>query len=503
MAEPDDTGGSEWEAALAQLRRQREAARAMGGEERLRKHRDAGKLDARTRIAHLLDDGSFHELGTLVGGEEAPADAVVIGSGTVEGRPVLVGAEDFTVKAGTISQASNAKRYRIAELAAADRVPLVMLLDGAGFRADGRAHARTPTDLLAQARCSGRVPMITAILGSSAGHGALVAPMSDFTVMSRHAVVFTAGPPVVLESLGETVTKEELGGPDVAIPSGLVHNLGDDDADALDQVRAYLGYFPSSAWSYPPFIPGDDIGPRPVPELLDIVPSNGRKLYDMHRVLDAMLDAGSSFEVQPGYGRSVLCTLGRLGGHPVAVIANQPLRMAGSIDADAAEKAAHFITVADSFHLPLIFLADNPGVLPGRASEQRAILRKGARMFAAQTAATVPKFEVTFRKAYGFGSMVMGMISFDGQSGVYAFPGATMGAMGAAAMSRARGSDADEAERLRVLEVEASLRSAKGFGFDELIAPPELRNVLLAALERALHRRQVAPEPVARIGITP
>jgi acetyl-CoA carboxylase carboxyltransferase component len=492
-----------WDDALDELQRRRDAARAMGGEERLRKQRTDTRLDARARIDHLLDAGSFREMGTLVGGEDAPADAIVTGSGTIDGRPVLVGSEDFTVKAGTISQAANAKRYRLAELAATDRVPLVMMLDGAGFRADGRGHAKTPTDLLAQARCSGRVPLVTAILGVSAGHGALIAPMSDFTVMSRHASVFTAGPPVVHESLGETVTKDELGGPQVALGSGLVHNVADDDAGALDLVRSYLRYFPTSAWSYPSRADGADTGPRAVPALLDIVPRNGRQLYDMRRVLGEAFDAGSTFEVQPDFGRSVLCVLCRLGGHPVAVVANQPLVLAGSIDADAADKAAHFITVADSFHLPLVFLSDNPGVLPGRASEQQGILRKGARMFAAQTVATVPKFEVTLRKAYGFGSMVMGMISFDGQSGVFAFPGATMGAMGAAAMSRARGSDADEAARLHMLEVEASMRSAQGFGFDELIDPSELRNVLLAGLERSLHRRQAAAEPVARIGIQP
>ena len=152
------------------------------------KHRAAGKLDVRARIDHLLDAGSFQELGTLVGGDDAPADAIVMGSGRIDGRPVMVAAEDFTVKAGTISQSANSKRYRVAELAVADRVPLVMMLEGAGFRADGQRHARTPTDMLAQARCSGRVPLVTAVLGASAGHGALVAPMSDFTVMSRHGV---------------------------------------------------------------------------------------------------------------------------------------------------------------------------------------------------------------------------------------------------------------------------------------------------------------------------
>ena len=238
----DPRGGdpaNEWTATLDDLSERRSASRAMGGEERLAKHRAAGKLDARARIDHLLDKGSFHELGTLVGGAESPADAIVTGSGRIDGRPVMVAAEDFTVKAGTISQAANSKRYRVAEIALLDRVPLVMMLDGAGFRADGRHAGRTPTDLLAQGRCSGNVPLVTAVLGSSAGHGALVAPMSDFTVMSDHAAIFTAGPPVVAQSLGESVTKEDLGGPSVAIPSGLIHNAAPDDCWSVARPPAW------------------------------------------------------------------------------------------------------------------------------------------------------------------------------------------------------------------------------------------------------------------------
>jgi acetyl-CoA carboxylase carboxyltransferase component len=493
-----------WRDDLDNLTRRREESRSMGGDERLRKHRAAGKLDARARVATLLDPGSFFELGTLAGGADAPADAIVMGSGRIDGRPVMVAAEDFTVKAGTISAVANAKRYRVAEIATIDRVPLVMILEGAGYRADGRAHgSRSPTDMIAQSRCSGRVPLVTAVCGPSAGHGALVAPISDFTVMSGTGSIFTAGPPVVYESLGEQITKEDLGGPDVALTSGLIHNGADDDAAALELVRLYLSYFPTSAWSYPePISEGDD-GARLVPEILDLVPRNGRQVYDMRRVIDAVFDADSAFEVQPAFGRPVLTTLARLGGHPVAVVANQPMVLAGSIDADGAEKAARFITIADSFHLPIIFLADNPGVLPGSASERDAILRKGARMYAAQMLTTVPKFEVTLRKAYGFGSMVMGMLPFDGQSAVFGFPGVTMGAMGASAMSRARGSDDDEAEQLHRAEVDASFRSAQGFGFDELLDPREVRNALLHSLERALHRRQAPAEPVARIGILP
>ena len=343
-----------------------------------------------------------------------------------------------------------------------DRVPLVMMLEGAGFRADGKAHTRSPTDLLAQARCSGRVPLVTAVLGASAGHGALVAPMSDFAVMSSGASVFTAGPPVVLESLGEQISKEDLGGPGVALASGLIHNVATDDAAALGLVRTYLRYFPSSAWSYPLDLEGGDDGFRPVPELLDIIPLNGRRVYDMHEVVDVVFDDGSCFEVQPEFGRSVICrsgparrpprgrrgkpTAGPGRGHSTPTALTRPLT--------SSRWPIH--SICRSSFSPTI-----PGSCRGASRSGQGILRSGARMYAAQTQARVPKMTVTLRKAYGFGSMVMGMIPFDGQSATFAFPGATMGAMGAAAMSRARGSDVDEAALLRQLEVEASYRSAR------------------------------------------
>jgi acetyl-CoA carboxylase carboxyltransferase component len=362
---------------------------------------------------------------------------------------------------------------------------------------------------MAQAQCSGYVPIVTAVLGSSAGHGALVAPLSDFTVMTRRAAIFTAGPPVVHESTGEVVDKEHLGGPAVAVASGLIHNVVDEDEDALALVRKYLSYFGSSAWRYPPGVPAAgggaaaDQGPRRLDPLLDIVPRDQRRVYDMRQVVDLLVDRGDWLEVQPGYGPSLLCGLGHLGGDPVAVVANQPQVLAGSIDAAAADKAAHFITVADAFHLPLVFLADNPGMLPGTVSERAGVLRSGARMFAAQSLATTPKLHVTLRKAYGFGSMVMSMVSFDGQSATFAFPAATLGAMGAGSSIRASGADAEEARTLRQIELDASYRSAGGLGFDELIDPRELRVALLGALRRALSARQAPAGPVQRTAITP
>jgi acetyl-CoA carboxylase carboxyltransferase component len=497
------TKSQDWEETLAELGRRRQHAHQMGGQERLARHHGKGKLDARARIEHLLDKGTFREFGTLVGGEIA-ADGIVVGSGLVDGSPVMVGAEDFTTLAGSIGPGGNSKRYRLAELAVRDRIPLVMLLEGAGFRPSGEHYGRTPTDLLSQARCSGKVPMVAGLLGPSAGHGALVAPVCDWTVMSRQGAIFTAGPPVVKESTGEDISKEDLGGPGVALASGVIHNVADDDEAVLDDIRRYLSYFPPSAWSYPAPLPADENSePRATPELLDIVSRDNRRVYDMRAVLDVVFDRPGWFEIQPKFGPAIICALAHLGGHPVAVVANQPKVIAGSIDAHAADKAAHFITVADSFHLPMVFLADNPGMLPGSRSEKSGVLRSGARMFAAQTAATTIKLHVTLRKAYGFGSMVMSLLGFDNQSATFAYPGATMGAMSAAALSRASHAADDVEAKLRKMEVEASFRSAAHLGFDDLIHPEETRNALLSALQRGMYSRQAAAEPVSRTVITP
>ena len=500
----DHTSGG-WGPTLDDLAQRRREARAMGGDERLVRHRAAGKLDARTRVEHLVDHGTFREIGTLVG--DVPADALVAGTGLLEGRPVMVGAEDFTTVAGTIGGGNNAKRHRIAELALQERVPLVMLLEGAGFRPTDRSHGRSPTDLLMQSRCSGHVPVVTAVLGASAGHGALVAPLSDFTVMTEQASIFTAGPPVVREATGEDVDKLTLGGPSVALASGLIHNVVADDGAALDQVRHYLSFLPSSAWSYPPVADqhaaGHDDGHRSVPEILEVVPRDNRRTYDMRHVLEVVFDGGEWFEIQAAFGPAIVTALAHLGGHPVAVVANQPLVLAGSIDADAADKAARFISIADSFHLPVVFLSDNPGMLPGTLSEQAGVLRSGARMFAAQNQATTIKLHLTLRKAYGFGSMVMGMSAFDHQTASFAFPAATLGAMGAGASGRAMHADDDEAEQLRRAELDASYNSAARLGFDELIDPRETRDALLDALDLAVTRRQSPASPVARVGITP
>ncbi len=492
-----------WSETLDDFAQRQAAARAMGGPEKLAARHGEGRLDARQRIEVLLDAGSFTEIGTLAGA--APADALVAGTGRIDGRPVAVGAEDFTVLGGSIGPAASRKRWRIADIARRERIPLVMLLEGAGHRPPkpGDPSGGGPGDLQAQGRLSGRVPMVCAVMGSSAGHGAITAPLCDFSLMTPDAAIFTAGPPVVRAALGEDIDKADLGGPGVAIASGVVHNLAADDESLLADIAAYLSFFGSSAWQRPPWADTGDLGPRRLDELLDVVPRDSAAGYDVHRVVSLLVDRGSFFRIQPDFGASIVCALARIGGHSTGVVANQPAVAAGAIDVDAAEKAAHFIEVCDSFHLPLVLLTDNPGVLAGRAAEQSGILRAGARMFAAQTRASTVKIQVTMRKAYGFGSCVMAMNPYDDQTISLGFPGATLGAMGSAGAAEALSAGDDERRLLEQAENESTYRSAGGLSFDDLIDPRELRNAVLAGLDLSAQRRSLPAAPVARVGIAP
>ena len=494
---------SGWDATLEDFERRQQLARAMGGAGKLAARRAEGRLDARGRLGELLDAGSFTEIGTLAG--PVPADALVAGVGAINNRPVAVGAEDFTTMGGSIGPAATRKRWRIADIARRERIPLVMLLEGAGHRPPlpGDPGGGGPNDLQAQAALSGLVPMVCGVMGPSAGHGAVTALLCDFSIMTPDAAIFTAGPPVVEASLGERVGKEELGGPAVAVGAGTIHNTAVDDADLLAQIRSYLSYFGSSAWERPPAAGTGAAGRRRITEMLDLVARDGKRAYDMAAVVEAVVDGGATLAIQPGYGASIICALARMGGESVGVVANQPAVLAGSIDAAAAAKAAHFISVCDSFHLPLVFLSDNPGVLAGTASERAGVLRAAARMYAAQTRATTTKIHVTLRKAFGFGSCVMAMNPHDSQTLSFAFPAATVGAMGAAGAGRAVGADEQAGQDLRRAEEESAYRSASALSFDEVIDPRDTRNAILSALEVSTRRRSQPPEPKARTGIAP
>jgi acetyl-CoA carboxylase carboxyltransferase component len=506
-------GMTDWDPLLKDLQQRRDTARAMGGTERLERHRAGGRLDARARIERFLDPGSFVELGALVGSVHrgvvppVPADGLVAGHGVVDGRPVLVGAEDFTVMGGSIGLGTTAKRQRLAELAGQERVPLVVLLEGAGERAQNafERRGRAPNDLQTLARISGLVPTVAVVMGASAGHGALTAPLMDFVVMVEGASLFSAGPPLVKEATGEDVSKEELGGTAVhTTVSGVAHNAVPDDVAALDLVRCYLAYLPSNAWQYPPTSSAAaDTAPRDLDELTDLIPADPRRGYDVRPVVELLADHNSVLEIAPAFGRPAVTALARLGGEPVAIVANQPAAKAGAIDSEAADKAAHFLEVADAFHLPAVFIADNPGVLAGTAAERSGILRHAARMFAAQARMRSPKLHVTLRKAYGFGSSLMAMNPFDRQAVTLALPGARLGAMPATGGGAAAGVDGDSQQLLDHAELGGAYSSADTMSYDDVIEPRELRNALLAALRLASARRSEPARPAHRHGIRP
>lgn len=503
---------TDWQPLLDDLGARRVAARAMGTPERLAERRAAGRLDARARLDALFDPGTFVELGTLVGSVHrgvippVPADGLIAGHGLVDGRPVLAGAEDFTVMGGSIGHGTAAKRQRLADLAGRERVPLVMLLEGAGERTQNafERRGRAPNDLQTLARLSGLVPMVCVVMGSSAGHGALTAPLMDFVVMVEGGALFSAGPPLVRAAVGEEVTKDELGGTAIHTAiSGVAHNAAPDDVAALGLVRRYLSFFPPNAWEHPPAVAGDDTGRRAVETLTELIPADPRRGYDVRGVLDTVCDRGSVLEIQPAFGRTVVTALGRLGGEAVGVVANQPAVKAGAIDADGADKATHFLGVAAAFHLPVVFFADNPGVLAGTAAERAGVLRHAARMFAAQAQLGASKLHVTLRKAYGFGSSLMAMNPFDDQTVTLALPGARLGAMPAEGGAQAAGVDGDTKAVLEHAELGGAYSSADTMGYDEIVAPAELRDALLGALRLSGTRRRMPVTPRDTHGIAP
>jgi len=498
----------DWKPLLEDLEKRRARAKAMGGHEKIEKLHQRGQLNARERIETLLDPGSFQELGSLVGAvsEGVPADAFPAGMGTVDGRPVLVGAEDFTVMGGSIGLGAADKRYRLTQLALQERAPLIFILHGAGHRITNalKGHGRSPNDLQGLVDLAGIVPTICVVAGPAAGHSALAAPLMDFSIMTHQAALFAAGPPLVEAATGEKVSKEDLGGPDIHVKdSGVAHNDVEDDAAALALARRYLSYFPSNAWQLPPSSESNDQGERLLDDILSVVPADDRKPYSMKKVATRVCDEGSLLEIQPRFGRSLLTALGRIGGQSVALVGNNPNVRAGSIDREAAEKGARFIELAGNFHLPVVFLADNPGVMPGTVSERSGALRAAARIFAAQRRLTGPKLHVTLRKAFGFGSSIMGMNPFDGQTLSVAFPGATLGAMPARGGGAASKSDADQQAMLDAAELGGPYRVADSMGFDEIIDPRELRNVLLRGLALSSARLGEGPRPQARFGALP
>ena len=481
-----------WKTLLNQLQQRTALAESMGGIDKIKKQHDKGRLNARERIMALSDDASFNEYGALAGGnhpggqEALPGDGLVGGTARIDGRSFIVIAEDFTVKGGSIGHPNAAKRTRLVRLALEQRMPLVLMLDGAGERAGGHGerYPNSPNDLQLVADLKGLVPVVALILGTSAGHGALTGMFADLIIMAQGSALFSAGPPLVKAALGIEATPEEIGGATMHTrDSGVAHNLGETEHDCIAMARYFLSLLPPRAGD--PLPECRDVpaaARRKVEGLMDVIPPQANQTYDMRQVLDNLVDSQSLFELQPDYGRSIITAMARIGGIPCMLIANQPCVQAGAITRECAEKASHFIEVADNFGLPLISLLDNPGVMPGPAAEKTGVLKAAGKMFQAQRRYRGKKIVVTLRKAFGFGSSVMGMNPWDNQLISLALPCVNLGGM--PAIGGAEAARASEEEAIALGEVQSGAWvPADAMAFDKVIDPCDLRDELIGALQ--------------------
>jgi acetyl-CoA carboxylase carboxyltransferase component len=477
---------ADWEPWLERLDAARARAREMGGPERIERHHAQGKLDVRQRIDALCDPGTFTELGTLVGNkDEIPADGFVCGFGLVNDRPTAIGAEDFTIKAGSVGTGGAYKRHRIAELARQEGVPMVWMKEGAGARMGVRTStpARTPNDLEPMADLKGEVPVVCLVLGVSAGHGALAAPMADFVVMTKQAALFTGGPDLVLAATGEEISAQDLGGWRVCAEiAGTAHNVADSDAEAIQLARDYLTFFPQNRHQRPLLDIGPDTGPRLTPELLEIIPPNSRQPYDVREVIRAIADDNDYFEVQPLYGQAISTGWAHVGGRAVGFVANNPARGAGALDSAAAIKATDLIDTADTFGQPVVFLLDNPGVLAGSQAERDGVLKWGGRMYLAGRRLRTPKISVLMRKGFGFGLVTMAHMPHDRQTLTLALPSANIASMPAQSGGKTANLDDDTRSKIERAQRGGPYGLADRLGIDEVVDPRELRNAIINGL---------------------
>jgi acetyl-CoA carboxylase carboxyltransferase component len=511
--------GDEVGAGVEDLRRRRARNLEMGGPERVARQHERGKLTVRERLDLLFDPGSFVELGLLAhqqpsrGGAAAdpdrtPADGVVTGHGLVDGRQVWVIAYDFTVMAGSMGAVGEQfKCARVREMALRYRRPIVWLLDSAGARiqeAAGSTFAGSGQLFHDQVTMSGVVPQVAAMMGPCAAGTAYIPGLADFVPMVRGTSSMSlGGARLVKAATGEDVTDHEMGGSQVHChQSGVGDNEVADDRECLAAVRRFLSYLPSSNAEPPPFGPADDPADRPVEGLDRIVPVSPRAVYDVRRVVRAVVDRDSWFEVKPTWARNIVTGLARMGGHAVGVVANQPMQKGGVLDRDAADKAARFIRLCDAFNVPLLYLVDVPGFMVGSAVEREGIIRHGAKMLYATSEATVPKITVVMRKAYGAGYFVMCGRGYQPDL-LVAWPQAeisVMGPEGAVSIifnKQVEAAEDPEATRARLVEQVRETISpyvAAGWAMiDDVIEPAETRRVVIQGLEQARGKRVDRP----------
>ncbi|MET8102341.1 acyl-CoA carboxylase subunit beta [Streptomyces sp. NPDC005236] len=524
MTALDDTPVGQRRGTVAELEAVRADMRRGPSDKATAAQHAKGKLTARERLQLLFDEGRFTEVEGLrrhrasgfgLEDKRPYTDGVVTGWGRVFGRTVFAYAHDFRIFGGSLGEAHAEKIHKIMDMAATAGAPIVGLCDGAGARIQEGVTALAGYGGIFQrnVRNSGVIPQISVMMGPCAGGAAYSPALTDFVFMVRGtSQMFITGPDVVQAVTGERISHDELGGADAHTTlSGVAHFAHDDEESCLADVRYLLSFLPANNREQPPTEPCADRPDRLTPALLDLVPSDDKRAYDMREVIGEFVDAGDFFEVHEAWAPNVVCALARLDGHVVGIVANQPAALAGVLDIKSSEKAARFVQMCDSFNIPLVTLVDVPGFLPGVGQEHGGIIRHGAKLLYAYCNATVPRVQLILRKAYGGAYIVMDSRSI-GSDVSFAWPGneiAVMGAEGAANVvfrrEIAAADDPESARRQHIKEYREQLMhpyyAAERGLVDDVIDPAETRVRLIDAL--AVLRTKYVAQPSRKHGNQP
>lgn len=502
------------EERMHELERRRVVVRQGGGEERIAKQHKAGKLTARERVDKLVDPNSFQEIGLFaqhravlfgMAGKEMPADGVVTGCATVDGRTIHLASQDFTVAGGAAGEVHSDKISEMMRSSLKTGTPFVFINDSGGARVQEGIDSLSGYGRVFynNVMLSGTVPQISLICGPCAGGAAYSPALTDFIIQTKAAQMFITGPSVIKQVTGEVVTADQLGGPKAQMNnSGVVHFIAENDEEALYTCRRLLSFLPSNNLEDPPRMPADPMLDAN-PEFNKIVPVSSKQAYDVRDVIRAVLDLQDFLEIQDGFAPNIVIGFGRVQGRTVGIIANQPKVMAGALDINASDKSSRFIRFCNAFNIPLLTFVDVPGFLPGVQQEYGGIIRHGAKMLFAYSAATVPKITIVLRKAYG--GAYLAMCGKDlGADRVVAWPTAeiaVMGAEGAVEVVFKKEIDAakDSVKRRQELIEEYRDTFANPYVaagrrlIDDIIEPAETRRYICTALDTLHAKRELRP----------
>ncbi len=492
-----------WQDEIDELKHREELAQEMGGEEPIQRQHDNGRLTVRERIEKLVDKDSFHEIGALAGKAEYDTEGnlqnftpsnFVLGTADINGRRVVLGGDDFTVRGGAADAKVGDKSGYGEQYALEMRLPLVRLVDGSGgggsvktLEMVGHSYVPALKGFEKTMQLMGVVPVVCACMGSVAGLGAVRVTISHFSLMIKEtSQLFVAGPPVVERGFGKPVEKNELGGSQIHTNlSGAVDNEVDTEEEAFEVIKRFLSYLPQNVWQAPSRINCDDPIDRRDESLLSVIPRERRQMYEVRHIINSIVDKDSFFEINPGYGKSLVIGLARLDGYAIGIMANDTCYDGGAVTATASEKMMRFVDLCDTFHLPMVNLVDNPGFLIGVRAEEEGTVRLGSRALMAVYQSTIPWVSFIIRRCYGVAGGGHGR---DGLNLRYAWPSADWGSLPIeggvqAAYRRDIEAAANPNERRRELEgmleqFRSPLRTAEAFGIEEVVDPRETRPIL-------------------------